>query len=89
MTRRPRATEEPEEELEIEEKFAKIYRFGGEVKTFEVSDYGTIGEAIEGAGVEVRDGDTVRLNGEVCDKYDELEIEDGDVISIVPGVKGA
>jgi molybdopterin converting factor small subunit len=68
------------------EKFAKIYRLGGEVKTFEVSQYETVEDAIKGTGHEVKDGEVVRLNGNEVD-LDE-SIDDNDTITIVPQVKG-
>jgi sulfur carrier protein ThiS len=70
----------------MSEAFAKIYRLGGEVKTFEVSEYDSVDEAIKGTGFEVKDGEAIRLNGEEIDGSEE--IEDGDVITIVPKVKG-
>jgi len=68
------------------ESFAKIYRLGGEVKTFDISSYKTVGEAITGTGNELKDGEAVRVNGEDVELNEE--VVDGDVITIVPKVKG-
>jgi len=68
--------------------FAKVYRLAGEVKEFEVSTYANIGEALKGLGIEVKEGEAVRINGEVEEGYASETIENGDVIVIVPQVKG-
>jgi len=71
-----------------ENGFAKIYRLGGEVKEFDLNDYETIGEAVDGINLDIDSNESVRVNGEVIEDWEDEKINDGDVITIVSDVKG-
>ena len=64
----------------------QVGRVGTSLKEVKVEDGTTIEEAIQEAGLKVKDTEQVRVNAEVVDLEDE--VSDNDVILLVRNVEG-
>lgn len=63
----------------------KVARLGGEVQEFALEDGSTVQDALDRADIEVN-GDSIEVNN--VRVTETQEIEDGDVIAVIPNIKG-
>ncbi len=81
----PRRNSERTNEIKV-----KVTRTGDDVQTLTLGDDRTIQAALDEAGYEYDEESRIRVNGKVEDiTDDELELEDGDRVTLLSKVKGA
>ena len=67
------------------QKFVKIARLGDQVKEVFIEDGATVGSVLDEFDVDAEGWD-LRVNGNPSSR--ETSLEDGDVITLVPPIKG-
>lgn len=64
----------------------KIAKIGSRVNEVALSDNATVAEALAAGEQSIPSGHELRVNGEPAGQ--DFELEDGDVITLVPQIKG-
>lgn len=64
----------------------KVGRIGGVVNLITLNGDRTVEDALEAAGLNPKDTETVRVNGE--DEAMDCELEDGDKVTLVKNIAG-
>jgi len=66
-------------------KFVKVARLGDQVKEFFVEEGETVGSLLDEVGIDPEGWD-LRVNGVPASR--ETPLEDGDIVTLVPPIKG-
>ena len=68
--------------------FVNVARTGSAVKEVALNGARTIQDALDAAGIQKKDSEEIKINGESVEDTD-LELEDGDRVVLVKNVSGA
>ena len=71
---------------QVDEIEVKVGRIGGVVQTVTLNGDRTVSDALEAAGLNPKDTETVRVNG--SEEEVDCELEDGDKVTLVKDVSG-